>query len=546
MRRFSILVIFLGLISLLSVPSQAQRSVGGHILTLDDGSGHLVNITVPAMTGPGPYSWVLPITPGGSALTLPTPTVAGSILYSNGSNSWLENTNVIATNTGDFRATSINNTPIGATTPNSGAFTFFTAINAVPNGSTAQIYNTSASAGTGQTGLTLGATGAGSLQNVGLQFSVSGAAANNNYDILGSGGTPSWSVTSAGTLSVAGTYQIGGSTVLTNVGTQNIFVGVGAGSANGAGTLNTALGYNASVGTGNLAATAIGDGATANGNNTTALGEGANANFNGATALGVASALAPNAIAIGYGATSNGAAAIAIGFSTTANDNNSIAIGNNINLFGSNLIQLGNASVTQVITYGGIRAAGAITSLTAAGGLVLGAGAAATTTTLTSTATSARAISFPNAAGTLGLSGGGATGQFNFSGLTQSSNSTTAIQVGMGAGGASITPSGSGKVLIIISGLVGNNTVSDGTLLQVSYGTGGAPTFGTAATGTAVGTQVYFTEPAGGVITVPFSTSVIVTGLAVGTTYWIDLQMTATGGGSASVGYYCVSAMEMP
>ncbi len=185
---------------------------------------------------------------------------------------------------------------------------------------------------------------------------------------------------------------------------------------------------------------------------------------------------------------------------------------------------------------------GALTVSTGAGGFALGSGANATT--LTSAATSPRAISFPNAGGTLGLSG--ATNQSNFSGLTHSSPSTSPIQVGIGAGGASITPSGSGKVLIIISGLVGNSTASDGVTLQISYGTGAAPNTGDPATGTAVGTLVYFTEPSSGTITVPFSTNVVVTGLTVGSTYWIDLQMAAISGGTASVGYNCVSAVELP
>ena len=444
MKRLSVHFTVLGLLTLSFGSLHAQnREIGGNSLALDDNHGHIVDITIPVMTGPGPYSWTLPITPGGSSLSLPTPTTAGSMLYSNGSTAWLENTNVTATN--------------------------------------------------------------------------------------------------LGVLSVAGAYQIGGSTVLTNAGTQNIFVGVGAGSGNGSGNGNTAVGYNASVGTGKLGATAIGYFATANGNNTTALGEGANANFIGATALGVASALAPNAIAIGYGATANGASAIAIGFSTTANDNNSIAIGNNIDLFGSNLIQLGNASVTQVITYGGIRAAGAITSLTAAGGLVLGAGAIATTTTLTSTATSARAISFPDASGTLAVSGGGATEQATPA-TPPATGSTSGVQMGLAG---TITPSSSGKVMLIISGRILNTNTGSGGNVSISYGTGAAPAFGDLPTGTTVGNALFFTEP-NALYSIPFTNNAVITGLTVGTAYWIDLQVSTVSGGQVLVGSLSISAMEMP
>ena len=100
MRRFSVLFISLAIISLSTMPSRAQREIGGELLALDDGHGHVVNISIPTMTGPGPYSWILPITAGGSSLALPIPTTVGSMLYSNGTSSWLENTNIIATAAG--------------------------------------------------------------------------------------------------------------------------------------------------------------------------------------------------------------------------------------------------------------------------------------------------------------------------------------------------------------------------------------------------------------------------------------------------------------
>jgi hypothetical protein len=47
MRRFSILFIVLGLISLSSVSSHAQRSLGAKSLVLDDGSGNTLTISYP-------------------------------------------------------------------------------------------------------------------------------------------------------------------------------------------------------------------------------------------------------------------------------------------------------------------------------------------------------------------------------------------------------------------------------------------------------------------------------------------------------------------
>ena len=96
MKRYSILFIVLGLISLSSASSRAQsREIGGQSLMLDDGHGHVVDITTPVMTGPGPYSWVLPITAGGTALTLPSGTTPNSTLFWSGTQ-WLENATLLA------------------------------------------------------------------------------------------------------------------------------------------------------------------------------------------------------------------------------------------------------------------------------------------------------------------------------------------------------------------------------------------------------------------------------------------------------------------
>src|ERR1017187_4065293 len=85
MRRFSILFIVLGLISFSASSTHAQsREIGAQSLALDDNHGHVVDITIPLMTGPGPYSWVLPITPGGSALSLPFGTINNSTLFWSG------------------------------------------------------------------------------------------------------------------------------------------------------------------------------------------------------------------------------------------------------------------------------------------------------------------------------------------------------------------------------------------------------------------------------------------------------------------------------
>ncbi len=111
-------MLVLGLILLSSVSSRAQREIGAESIALDDGAGHVVDITIPTMAGPGPYSWTLPITPGGISLLLPTPTTVGSMLYSNGT-SWLENTLVLANSTGDLISNSLSVTSGNISAPNS-------------------------------------------------------------------------------------------------------------------------------------------------------------------------------------------------------------------------------------------------------------------------------------------------------------------------------------------------------------------------------------------------------------------------------------------
>lgn len=115
----------------------------------------------------------------------------------------------------------------------------------------------------------------------------------------------------------------------------------------------------------------------------------------------------------------------------------------------------------------------------------------------------------------------------------QPSNKTapasTSVFAMQGLAGA-ITPTRSGKVLITVSGTViapTGTTVDNGIAYQISYGTGTAPVNAAALTGTQVGTVQTSTQAvastAAADVNVPFSTSVVVTGLTLSTAYWIDL-----------------------
>jgi hypothetical protein len=125
MRRFSFLFIILGFISFSSALLQAQsREIGAQSVALDDGNGNTVDITIPLMNPGGPYSWVVPITPGGVPLTLPVGTTTNSTLYWDGA-TWSENLNVLATSAGDVTANSLTVTDGNISSPssNSGAGT---------------------------------------------------------------------------------------------------------------------------------------------------------------------------------------------------------------------------------------------------------------------------------------------------------------------------------------------------------------------------------------------------------------------------------------
>jgi hypothetical protein len=93
-----------------------------------------------------------------------------------------------------------------------------------------------------------------------------------------------------------------------------------------------------------------------------------------------------------------------------------------------------------------------------------------------------------------------------------------------------VTPGSTGNVLITISGTINAasaTTVNNGVAYQISYGTGAAPTNNTSLTGTQIGIVQKYTSAvaptAVGDVNVPFSVTYLVTGLTLGTAYWIDL-----------------------
>jgi hypothetical protein len=101
-----------------------------------------------------------------------------------------------------------------------------------------------------------------------------------------------------------------------------------------------------------------------------------------------------------------------------------------------------------------------------------------------------------------------------------------------------ITPTVTGTLLVNFAGFLTASavTINEGTILQIAYGTGNAPANNAAATGTVVGEpQRYQNATAlttAADLRVPIALHSLITGLTLGVTYWIDIQVEAVTGTS--------------
>jgi len=110
----------------------------------------------------------------------------------------------------------------------------------------------------------------------------------------------------------------------------------------------------------------------------------------------------------------------------------------------------------------------------------------------------------------------------------------------------SITTTKTGNVLITISGYAApQNAVTDGIKFQISYGTSTPPSNGHALTGTQVGSVEQSQVGNASVYNMPFSITAVVTGLTVGTTYWIDLAAELTAGTTSTLNNVTIAAVEI-
>ena len=115
-----------------------------------------------------------------------------------------------------------------------------------------------------------------------------------------------------------------------------------------------------------------------------------------------------------------------------------------------------------------------------------------------------------------------------------SPQSTTSITFVMAGYGQTFTPRKTGRVLIILLANVNNNTAGDGVQAGLRYGTGTPPAPNSAVIGILTGGIVQVTSAAANANNEIVLVS-IVTGLTVGTTYWLDVSYSAVSGGTAAI-----------
>lgn len=122
---------------------------------------------------------------------------------------------------------------------------------------------------------------------------------------------------------------------------------------------------------------------------------------------------------------------------------------------------------------------------------------------------------------------------------------TTGLMCGLAG---SFTPLTTGRMLLMASGNLTNTTAAagDGAKVQLRYGTGTAPANVAALTGTAIGNLVTSVlERATASDLQGFTCMAVVTGLTIGTTYWLDLSQAAVVGGTTAVKNISLVAVEV-
>ena len=123
---------------------------------------------------------------------------------------------------------------------------------------------------------------------------------------------------------------------------------------------------------------------------------------------------------------------------------------------------------------------------------------------------------------------------------------TTTNLTGVMAGLAgSITPNLTGRIFLSISGASANNTGNDGCNITPRYGTGTAPSNGSALVGTTAGNSNGLTTSNNANDFGAWTAQGYITGLLLGTTYWLDVAEASVTGGTCSLINITIIAIEL-
>jgi len=154
--------------------------------------------------------------------------------------------------------------------------------------------------------------------------------------------------------------------------------------------------------------------------------------------------------------------------------------------------------------------------------------------------------------GSLNLTTLNAVGAYQFAGaafvtatIGPSNPATTASTTLVMAGLAGSITTQTGRVEFTMSGTQSDGTVSDGSKVQISYGTGTAPVNGAALTGTQAGSIISFVVPGVTAATGGFSAAWIATGLTLNTAYWFDVAYASVTGGTTTISSVAMTARDI-
>lgn len=119
--------------------------------------------------------------------------------------------------------------------------------------------------------------------------------------------------------------------------------------------------------------------------------------------------------------------------------------------------------------------------------------------------------------------------------------STTGVMMGLAI---AFTPIKTGCMYVSISASAQNSVSTDGASGIIYFGTGTAPTNGSAITGTQLGNFNQITRFSANSTLIPISFQGVVSGLTIGTVYWVDIAFRAITGGTANINNLSVSIFE--